>query len=158
MRKARTKKFGRHDGPDVEHDPHQQEHGPHARQGGYKSFDHAAQGWHNRNNAQDPQYAQGAQDGQAAIAGHQRHADNDEIEDVPAIAEEAQALGKQLGRKFNDKDCQTDAIKQKDQWPRYGHDRLRCLHAKDDGIEYDHSDDEIAHPCGLKQCGGFLTK
>jgi hypothetical protein len=73
---------------------------------------------------------------------NQRQSDDREVEDVPGVAEEAQAVDRQLGRNLGNEDRHRDLVDDFQDRSRLGHDGRRGLQTENDGIHDDYRDDE----------------
>mmetsp|Transcript_18034 Transcript_18034/g.27597 ORF Transcript_18034/g.27597 Transcript_18034/m.27597 type:complete len:229 (+) Transcript_18034:10910-11596(+) len=140
--KAGGKEFRGHHRTDIENQRHKQKHTAHTRQRRHKTFDHTAQTGGNRDDSQYPQDAQRPQHRKPARAGHQGNPDDHEIKQVPAIAEEPQPIGHQLGYNLGHKNAEADPVDHDDQWPCKVHGRLGSLKPKRDRVHDDHAHDE----------------
>ena len=110
----------------------------------------AAQRRRDGHDAQEPQDAQRPQHRQPLPRRHQRHGDDDKIEDVPAGAEKGPAPRHDLGGKLDHEDGKAQQIQRKDQSPRRRHCLIRGFKPKDHRVEQDHPKDRVTHKRGLK--------
>jgi hypothetical protein len=129
-----------------------------AGDGLHQGRDDPAHAGDHRHQAQDSQDAQRADHGERAARREQRDADDQEVEAVPRVLEEPEALGVQARGQFRHEDAEGDVVHRREERAVRGDQRRGGLAAEGRGVHDDDHDDHPLEPLAFHEVANAVAQ
>ena len=149
---------GGEDGGGVEEDGHDGDHSGESGDGMDEGGDDFTKAGDDGEKAKDTEDAQRTKNGKGAGSGNEGNGDDEEVEDVPAVCPEAEAVAEEFDEDFGAKNDEAEGVESNEEAPDFSHDCGTGFQAEDDGIDDDQNDDPSLDRLGLDPASEFNSE